>query len=122
LVMSIAGRGLAACDAEPIATRTRHQWRDLLGLDLAAMADCIATEAAEDLHAAATRVWAALECLKKAGMSTETPLVLRSVTPDRWISMAAGERVSIATWVGSIRGQSQPLAVALLVGSADAQL
>ena len=56
--------------------------------------------------------------LKKAGLPDNTPLVYRDSTPDRWVLVGAGG-ATIATWVGDVREQASPLAVALLVGSAD---
>jgi enediyne polyketide synthase len=73
---------------------------------------------ADDFDAAATRLWSARECLKKAGLPLDTPLVLRDTTPDRWALLKAGS-TTIATWVGPLRETSAPLAVALLVGDGD---
>ena len=75
----------------------------------------IAEQAAEDRDVAATRVWAAGECLKKAGASLDVPLVLHSTTADHWVLFDAGS-LSIATWVAPARNGNGPLAMAVLVG------
>ena len=51
-------------------------------------------------------------------MPLDTQLMLRTTLPDRWVMLAAGP-ATIATWVGPVRGQPGPLAVALLVWSDD---
>jgi enediyne polyketide synthase len=90
-------------------------WRDLLGVERQSLADRIAAETGEAPDAAATRVWAATECLKKAAAGSDCPLVFRSSTPDRWVLLAAGT-LRVATWVGSVRETEGPLAVAVLSG------
>ncbi|MEX0612184.1 MAG: hypothetical protein WD229_08680 [Pirellulales bacterium] len=120
LTLTIASsRQLVACDAEPVVHRDVREWNELLGGDRHALAVLIAEQSpAENFDGAATRLWSAGECLKKAGLPLETPLVLRDVTPDRWILLKAGA-TTIATWIGPVRDSSAPLAVALLVGSGD---
>jgi enediyne polyketide synthase len=120
ITLSIASdRRLVACDAEPVVSRETREWTDLLGAERMTLARLIAQQSpADDFDAAATRLWSANECLKKAGLPTDAPLVFRDATPDRWVILAAGA-VTIATWVGAVRNQSAPLAVALLVGSGD---
>jgi enediyne polyketide synthase len=119
--MSIAGAGRVACDAEPVAGRTSAAWQDLLSADRAALARLIVSQSADELDAAATRVWAAGECLKKAGLSGDAPLVFRAATPDGWVVLAAGE-AAIATWITPIENEPEPLALAMLVGTPDAGL
>jgi enediyne polyketide synthase len=121
LTMSIAGAGRVACDAEPVAGRTSAAWQDLLSADRAALARLIVSQSADELDAAATRVWAAGECLKKAGLSGDAPLVFRAATPDGWVVLAAGE-AAIATWITPIENEPEPLALAMLVGTPDAGL
>jgi enediyne polyketide synthase len=99
--------------------REAREWNDLLGGDRDTLARLVAEQSeADDFDAAATRLWSAGECLKKAGLPLATPLVLRDSTPDRWTLLKAGA-ATIATWVGPVRDSSAPLAVALLVGSDD---
>jgi enediyne polyketide synthase len=115
-------RDLVACDAEAVAQRTEDAWIGLLQPEGTALARLIAGQSdPEQFDAAATRVWAAAECLKKAGLPAATPLMLRAATADDWVMLSAGS-ATVATWVGQVRGQPAPLAVALLVGSRDAPL
>jgi enediyne polyketide synthase len=115
----VSARGVVACDAEPVAHRSAREWRDLLGTERDALAGFLTKQSsAEEFDVTATRLWCADECLKKAGLSRQTPLVFRATTPDHWVMLAAGT-ATIATWVGAMRGQPGPLAIGLLVGSDD---
>jgi enediyne polyketide synthase len=78
-------------------------------------------ETGDDLDAAATRVWTAGECLKKAGTSVVAPLVLASSTPDRWALLCSGS-LTVATHVGSVRGDESMLAMAVLIRRSNAIL
>jgi enediyne polyketide synthase len=116
LTIAVAGPGPLACDAEPLAPRPAHVWRDLLGTERYALAQLIATRAAEDRDTAATRVWAAAECLKKAAASLDAPLVLRATTDDGWVLLAAGP-LSIATSVAPVRRTQDRVVLAVLAPS-----
>ena len=78
-------------------------------------AELIAEKSADDRDTAATRVWAAGECLKKAGASDDTPLVFRHATEDDWVLFEAGS-LSIATCVAPVRDVKGKLALAVLIG------
>ncbi|MBI4168488.1 MAG: hypothetical protein HY510_00970, partial [Acidobacteria bacterium] len=121
LVLAVAGPGPLGCDVEPVVPRPGAVWRDLLGPDRFTLATVVARETGEDEAAAATRVWAAAECLKKAGAVVDAPLVLSSAASDGWVKLAAGPLV-VATFVARVRGIERPLALALLVGNGDARL
>jgi enediyne polyketide synthase len=81
----------------------------------------LAGEAGEDEALAATRVWTAAECLKKAGALARTPLVLAASTADGWVVFAAGA-CHIATFVTAIHGTSGQLVLAVLTRSPHAGL
>ncbi len=115
LTMAVAGPAPIACDAELLAPRRPEAWRDLLGPERDTLASLITAQSADDRSASATRVWAAAECLKKAGAGLDMPLVLRSATPDGWVLLASGP-LTIATWVAPLRNEGGKLAVAVLVG------
>lgn len=119
LTLAAAGRGHVACDAEPVVARGVKVWRDLLGAERYALAELIAEQVPEDSDSAATRVWSAAECLKKAGASLDVPLVLRLTTADDWVLLAAGP-LTVATWLTSLRDTKGRTAVALLAGNVDA--
>jgi enediyne polyketide synthase len=108
LTLVAASANSVACDLETIAKRP---WSELLG-ERHALAELIAREAKEDFDTAATRVWTAQECLKKAGRAWDTPLSLKTVAAEHWIILTAGA-CSIASWWGNWEG-FPPFALAIL--------
>ena len=90
------------CDLEPVLDRSRDTWRDLLGTSRMELVERISQERKEDFSCAATRVWAAAECLKKAGEVTSTPVVYRSSDGDGWVMLGAGS-LAIATCVARVQ-------------------
>ena len=114
LTLACVGSETVGCDIEPVVTRPRLMWQDLLGLERYNLAQMIVREKGEDFDTAATRIWAASECLKKAGAMVNAPVMMVSTTPDGWVLLASG-RVAIATFLVSIRDFKLPLIFAVLV-------
>jgi enediyne polyketide synthase len=114
LTMAVAGSANMGCDLERVIAHSRQLWRDMLGDDRAALADLIAKENNEDPNAAATRVWAALECLKKAGGALGIPLVLESPLRRGWVKLRAGSMI-IVTLITTVANAQDPLALAVLI-------
>lgn len=112
--MAVAGRGALGCDIELVVNRPSSMWRALLGPERYALAEVVARETGEDKAAAATRVWSAIECLKKAGTMVSAPLVLVSSAGDGWVKLASGSLI-ITTVVVQVRGDRKRLAIALLI-------
>ena len=113
VTLAIAGPGPVGCDLEPVASRPKNVWEDLLGSDRFGLAKFVVAETKEPLDVAATRVWAAAECLKKAGAPIPTPLAFDTSYADQWVLLKAGQRV-IATYVCEIQGMEEHLTVAVL--------
>jgi enediyne polyketide synthase len=116
LTLAVAGVGPIGCDLEPVLARPARIWRDLLGPERFALMEVIARETGEAPDTSATRVWAASECLKKAGAMANTPFVFFSSTADGWVQLATGLQ-RIATYVAPTRGIEGMLAMAVLVGA-----
>jgi enediyne polyketide synthase len=112
LTLAVARAGGAACDLEEVATRTDALWCDLLGREKFKLAQRMARQGAESVDTAATRLWTALECLKKIGRPAGAPLVLESNTADGWTLLRSGAIV-ILTHVAAVRGLKSPLGVAV---------
>jgi enediyne polyketide synthase len=119
LTLAVTGPGLVSCDIEPVTTRRDSVWQDLLGPERFRLAEIISEEMSEEPAAAATRVWAANECLKKAGVMVSAPLVLSSTTEDGWALLSSGS-LTIATLITSVRGVEWKLAVGVLARRNDA--
>jgi enediyne polyketide synthase len=93
LTLAAAATGPVGCDLEAVAERAEPIWRDLLGPERFALAQLAAREGNETLARAATRVWAAVEALIKAGAAVDhAPLTFGQVA-DGWALFAAGELV-----------------------------
>lgn len=113
LTLAVAGRGPVGCDLEPVLARPSSEWGDLLGLEGHSLAEVVARDAGEDIDAAATRVWAAGECLKKVGAPVHASLTLVQSAGDGWILLGAGSLVA-ATLVARVRGEANRLVLAVL--------
>jgi enediyne polyketide synthase len=120
LTLAVAGPHPLACDLEPVRARSEQVWRDLLGRDRWSLAELIASEAGEDVQTAATRVWTALESLKKAEAPEDAPLVLLSCSQEKQgcVSLAASG-LKIASSIVQFRDDPTQFAVSVLAGSND---
>jgi enediyne polyketide synthase len=119
LTLAVAApQGPLGCDLEPVTARAESLWQDLLGerFDLVKV---VAQAAKEDQDSAATRVWAAGECLKKAGAALDGPLTLASAEAEGWVMLAAGSLV-VATLAAPVQSRPEPLVLAVAVRRTDA--
>ena len=112
LVMAVAGCSPIGCDLEPVVERPTETWRDLLGPERYRVAAMLEKAGAD---ASTTRVWTAVECLKKAGALDDAPLVLGPTDGDGWRLLRSG-RLTIGTFVTSLEGVGHRLALAVLAG------
>ena len=120
LTLAVAGPSPVACDLEPICARSNEMWLDLLGQEHWSLAGLIAGEASEDLQTAATRVWTAIESLKKAEAPRNAPLTLVSCSREnpRCVSLAA-HGLRIASSIVSFKDDPTPFAVSVLTRSEE---
>ncbi len=115
ITLAVAGDqeyGALGCDIEVVVARQATVWKDLLGSNRFKLVDIIADAAQEDEDRAATRVWAAGECLKKAGATLDTPLVFASAHDDGWVLLSTGSYVT-ATYLAQVQTQTNPLVLAV---------
>ncbi|MFP5265241.1 MAG: SDR family NAD(P)-dependent oxidoreductase [Blastocatellia bacterium] len=119
--LAVASFGPVGCDIEKVASRPIWLWRDLLGIERFKLAEAIALQAGESIHAAATRVWAAIECLKKGGALVNAPLVISSSDDRCWALLSSGPLV-IATASLMIEGAQDALVLAVLVKEQQCEL
>ncbi len=117
LTLAIAGSGQVACDVETAIERTPEDWAGLLGEDLLAVGELLAADAREPLSVAHTRVWSALECVRKTGDMTQA-LTVHRVDPDGWAVLSHGS-ARIATWVTTVNDRTDPVVFAVLQGEED---
>jgi enediyne polyketide synthase len=114
--LAVASAGGTACDLEEVATRTDAVWCDLLGEEKFKLVERIARERVESVDAASTRLWMAMECMKKIGRPSKSPLVLESNAADGWTLLRSGT-IIISTCVVAVRGMKSPLGVAVALKS-----
>jgi enediyne polyketide synthase len=120
LRLAMAGRVRVGCDLEPVTARSPEDWQALLGDDRATLAQAIAHACREDADAACTRVWAVIECLKKAGFGVATPVRLNGPADGGWLVLEAAA-ARVATFVAVLPG-GERVAIGLLAGASDAGL
>jgi enediyne polyketide synthase len=113
--LAVAGPSPVACDLEAVNGRDDESWRALLGAERWRLAETLAQRAGEERRVAATRVWTAIECLKKAGAAWSAPLLLGSSGPDGWACLQSPEAV-VATCATRLRGSPEVVVLAVLMG------
>ena len=117
--LTIVVAGSEGCDVETVVARNEQVWSDLLGVRRLDLAKVVAQETGEALDVAATRIWCASECLKKAGMVADAPLLLMnhgSPSPNETVWLESGEK-AIATFVLSVQEVEEALVFAVLINN-----
>ncbi len=121
LTLAVRGPGPVGCDVEQVSERDASAWLDLLGAEGVKLAELVSLSATEEIKTSATRVWAAHESLKKAGVVREAPLLFASAETDGWVIFSAA-RLRVATWETEVRGHDGRVVMAILFGLNDASL
>jgi enediyne polyketide synthase len=104
LTLVVAGGRRLACDCEAVEARDACVWRDLLGAESFALAELVARLSGEALDSAATRLWTARECMKKAGASDIAPLTLGSADGGAWVTFES-PTYSVPTYSAQLLGR-----------------
>jgi len=119
LTFAVAGESRpVGCDVEVVAVRSAQDWADLLGREPFALAQLLAAERNEELPLAATRVWGAVECLRKVGRARVEPVTLGQPRADGWVSLRSGG-ARIASFSTSVREVEQPVVFTMLTEGED---
>jgi enediyne polyketide synthase len=113
LTLAVAGSDRVGCDVERIEERTPEDWRALLTAEQFALAELIQRERGEGPAAAATRVWSAVESLRKAGRTLSGPITLAAGGQAGWLLLHSGAG-KIATFVTSVLDQPDPVVFTIL--------
>lgn len=119
LTMVVAGACRLACDVEAVEAREAGVWRDMLGAESFALAEQVARLSREALDSAATRVWAARECMKKAGASEASPLTLGAADGGAWVTFES-TTCSIMSCSAELLGREGSFIFAVLTETAAA--
>jgi enediyne polyketide synthase len=113
LTLAVAGSGCVACDVEKVSERLTEDWQGLLTAEQFALAELIQRERGEAPSVAATRVWSAVECLRKAGRTLSGPVTLAAGGPADWALLESGA-AKIVTFVTSVLDQPDLVVFAIL--------
>jgi enediyne polyketide synthase len=114
LTLVVAGGGALGCDLEPVEARPAETWQQLLGHHHE-LAGQIAEVHDEDADIAGTRVWAAAECLRKAGYSADAPIMLGAADRPGWVVLTSGEtRIGVLATTVRGDGSDSPVVFAVL--------
>jgi enediyne polyketide synthase len=112
VTMCVAGTGAVGCDVEPVTPRDPSVWADLLGRH-AALAELVVAVTGDSLDTAYTRIWTAVECLRKAGRSDRAPLVLMPVERPGWAVFTSGD-LRVGVLATTLRGRDETVVFAVL--------
>jgi enediyne polyketide synthase len=112
LTLCVAAKSLVSCDTQAVEHRAASAWLGLLGSH-EGLARLLASESGEEYDAAATRVWAAIECLHKAGLPQSAPLIASPSARPGWQVLNCGP-LRIATFVTTLRDVKGQVAFAVL--------
>jgi enediyne polyketide synthase len=112
VTLVVGHAGPVSCDVETVRQRTAADWEGLLGPGPLALAQLTQRERGEDLSVAATRVWSAVESLRKTGRVLPGSLTLDPAGRDGWVIFTAG-RSKIATFATRVRSEPAPVIFAI---------
>jgi len=116
LTLAVASPGRIGCDVEQAVYRPPCVWRALIGDEGIALVQLMQRKVDESGDISVTRVWAARECLKKAGAMVNAPLVFVSKTEDGWISLSSGS-FTVVTYMTQFRNYDGKFVIAVLAGA-----
>jgi len=109
LCICAVGQGTQGCDIEPIKQRSPEAWKDLIGTMRSKLFDTICNmDKTPDF--AGSRIWCALEALRKATDMTESDLKYDSRTND-CIIFSGGELTILTFPIKLLRGRERMVAV-----------
>lgn len=116
LTLAVAGGERIGCDIEEVAQRPPCVWRTLIGDDGIELVQLMQRKIDEHGDVSATRVWAARECLKKAGAMFNAPLMFVSKTADGWVLLSSGV-FTIVTYKTQFQDREGKFVIAMLAGT-----
>jgi enediyne polyketide synthase len=114
ITFAVAADTPVACDVELAVQRNKREWAGLLGADGLWLAEVLSSSHREPLPVTATRVWTAVECLRKMGHANVDTLTGGEPRNDSWVMLRSGN-ARIATFATHLDGLSVPLVFAVLL-------
>jgi enediyne polyketide synthase len=120
VTFALASHRRVACDVEPATSRSEQEWADLLGPDGLALARLLESGHGESLSLAATRVWGAVETLRKSGHATITLADASGPEADKWVVLSSGS-ARIASFATNLHGVTDPVVFTMLAEDGKAE-
>jgi enediyne polyketide synthase len=120
VTFALASQRRVACDVEPAAHRSEQEWADLLGPDELALARLLASRHGESLSLAATRVWGAVETLRKSGHASVTLTDASGSAAGKWLALSSGS-ARIASFATTLRAVADPVVFTMLAEDGEAK-
>ncbi|NML50988.1 SDR family NAD(P)-dependent oxidoreductase [Streptomyces sp. R302] len=119
VTLAVTGSAPVTCDVQTAEARSDEEWVGLLGPEGAALARLLGTEPGESPSVAATRVWSAVECLRKDGRAI-AGLTADSVpgTEEHWVVLRSGD-ARIVTFTTALDGVEEPVVFALMTRTTE---
>jgi enediyne polyketide synthase len=114
VTFAVACADRTECDVHVVVDRASAEWHGVLGPDLVGLAKIIGLEHGEDLSVAATRVWRAMECSRKAGRSDASAMALEEPRRDGWVLLATGD-AKIASFSTYLSNEAAPVVFTILL-------
>ncbi len=114
LTLAVTGTGRLGCDVETVLERTDEDWAGLLGTEQLAVRDVLTGETGESRAVSGTRIWCAVECLRKSGAPAQA-LTVDRVEQEGWVVLSAGD-ARVATWVTTLNDRPEQVVFAVLSG------
>ncbi len=114
--LCVAGQGSQGCDILPVSHRSQEDWMSLLIGDRQPLLNQLLATGSETLDIACTRLWAAIEAVRKAVDVKDIALNIDSQQGNTVLfqSKAAGEELYVMTFPISLTGDCQRM-VAIIV-------
>jgi enediyne polyketide synthase len=114
VTFAVAAEAPVACDVELAVQRSNREWAGLIGADGLWLSEILSGSRQEPLSVTATRVWTAIECLRKMGHANVDALTGSEPRNDQWVVLRSGA-ARVATFATNLEGLSMPLVFAVLV-------
>jgi enediyne polyketide synthase len=120
VTFAVASQRRVGCDVELATARSDDDWAGLLGADGLALARLLATERGESLSVAATRVWGAIECLRKTGHAAVTLADASGPEAGQWVVLSSGS-ARVASFTTSLHTATEPVVFTMLAEGGETE-
>jgi enediyne polyketide synthase len=122
LCLCAAGIGAQGCDIACVDSRDRDDWLALLGNSRKSLLEQLTTQCSDTLDFAGTRIWAAIEALRKATELTNFKLILDRQDQDSLVfrGSASGKELCVLTFPLQLT-RGKPRIVALVIPDSKAE-